>query len=118
MSNWSRNNRAHTQTWFALRVLEQKKKTFKTSGTVKIKALAFWNPTASPQARATAAKTLAIQLDNMFRLMFKAKSEAGVTKAKAIDALVNGLTDGEKTMSDLAVISDSKYAFLGEPGNE
>ena len=117
MSNWSKNNRAHTQTWFALRVLDQKKKTFKTSEKVKMKSLAFWNPTASQQARAVAAKTLAIQMDNIFRMTFAAKSEPGVTKAKAVSAMAAVLKTADKTMCDLGVTNDKNYAFLGEPGN-
>ena len=117
MSDWSNNNRAHTQTWFALRVLEQKKKTFKTSKKVKMNGLAVWNPTASQQARALAARTLAIQMDNMFRMTFDAKYESGVTKAKAVSAMATILKTADKTMLDLAVTNDKNYAFLGEPGN-
>ncbi|NNG16592.1 MAG: hypothetical protein HKM89_08935 [Gemmatimonadales bacterium] len=117
MSTWSKNNAAHTQTWFTLKVLDQSGRVFSRSGSIKVKQFAFWNPTASKRVRSVQARALAIQIDNVFRMVFLAEFESGVTRTAAINAMKKILSDGEKTMSDLGCKNDENYKFLGEPGD-
>ena len=108
---WSKNSLACKRIWIALRVLEQSSKVFKTSGTVLMKDLKYWTPGASPIIRKAQARSLAIQVDNVFRLLAGAKFDPGVTKKKAVTAMVAVLTKESKTMADLAEAVDALYEF-------
>lgn len=79
-----------------------------------MKQLTFWNAAASAPVRTLQAKTLSFQMDNVFRLIRGAEYEAGVTRTKATGDMVAVLTDGEKTIADLAEVNDSNYKFWGE----
>lgn len=117
MSSWSNNNRAHTQTWFTLRVLNQSRRVFPKSGDIKMKQLTFFNPTASKSLRRTTAAALASEMNNIFRLIFDAKMESGIKQKAAIKDMTETLVAADKTMSDLAGVNDDNYKFLGEPGD-
>lgn len=116
MSTWSRNHMECVDTWFALRMLEQTRRPFKSAGSQKMKDLLFFNSTASAGTRRNAARTLARQLHNVFVDGFEAKLEAGVTRSKAVSGMVAVLVDGAGTIADLAGVNDRNYRFLGEGG--
>lgn len=115
MADWSPNNRADTSVWMALRILEQVRLPFRLTGDVAIRDLAFWNATASADVRHLLAGTLAQQLDNIFRLIDGAVYEPRVTNADAVGAMLSVLTDGARTVADLAATADAAYHFWGEP---
>ena len=116
MSDWNSNNRACTTTWTTLRVLGQisKRRTFNTTGPLKMTELTFWASTGSGQARTTAAKTLSIQMHNVFTMLRGASLESGITQAKAIETMVGVLKDKDKTVADLAEMNDASYLFWRE----
>jgi hypothetical protein len=111
---WSNNNLAHVHTWLSLKVLKQHNKRFENAGTVKMNQLIFWNPGDSSAMRATKARTIATQMDNMFRLFQGATYESGVTKIAAINAMTTILVDAICTMEDLGDAADAGYRFNGE----
>lgn len=114
MCTWNKNNRACTTTWTTLRVLDQNMKIFNDSGTVKMSNLTFWNPTASADMRKFQATALANQMDNVFRLIRRAKYENDVTKEKAVTDITNTLINEDKTICNLAEVIDVDYLFWGE----
>ena len=114
MADWSVNNRACTSTWMALRLLAQHKKVFGKTGELTMPQLAFWNSATSDEMRDVQARTLAIQLNNIFRAIDGATLEAGVKEADAISEMEALLVDEEKTVADLAEVNDSNYRFFGE----
>ena len=114
MFTWSKDNRACDTTWSTLSVLKQSAEDFAGSGTVKVQELAFWNKAASSDTRKIDAHTLAIQMDNAFTKIRGAKYEANITKEKAINDMLVILTNGDKTVADLAEINDSNYLFWKE----
>jgi hypothetical protein len=101
-AEWSNNNLSCISTWIGLRILEQNKKVFDRSGTVRMRALAFWNTGATQQMRALQARTLAKQLDNIFRLVDGAEYEPEI------------LADADQTLADLAEVNNRNYRFWGE----
>jgi hypothetical protein len=114
MSDWSDNNLSCISTWLGLRILEQNKKTFPKSGDLTMRSLAFWNSSTTLEMRARQARTIAKQLDNLFRLVDGAEYEDGVTSARAVGDMARILTDGQQTMADLASANDDNYRFFGE----
>lgn len=114
MSDWSVNNRACTSVWIALRLLEQSKKTFDKSGNISMNKLLFWNAGASADLRRLQAKTLAKQMDNIFRNIDGAVFEDGVTVSAAVQEMVEVLIVSDKTLTDLADVCDTNYRFWGE----
>lgn len=116
MADWSVNNRACTSTWMALRLLAQHKKVFGKTGELTMPHLAFWNSATSDEMRDVQARTLAIQLNNIFRAIDGATLEAGVKEADAISEMEALLVDEDKTVADLAEVNDSNYRFFGEGG--
>lgn len=118
MADWNPNNRACTTTWSTLRILDQSSKTFNKSGGLRMDQLTFWNPTASSEMRKVQATTLATQMDNVFTIVRGAKYEKNITKAKAVQSMVDILVDSEMTMADLAAVCDDNYLFWGESIND
>jgi len=114
MSTWSKNHLECVNTWFALRMLEQTRRPFKTAGAQKMKDLLFFNPTSTADVRRDAARTLARQLHNVFVDGFGAELESGATRTKAVSGLVAVLVERTKSVADLAVVNDRNYRFLGE----
>lgn len=114
MAEWSKNNLACRSTWLALRILEQSKKTFSKSGDIAMKKLAFWSAADTSAIRTVKARTIAIQLNNIFTLTADAEFESGHDKISAIDDMTTVLTDATKTIADLAGVADENYLFFGE----
>lgn len=114
MFTWSKNNRACTTTWSTLLILDQIKEVFKDSGTIKIQDFSFWSKTASSDMRKLMANTLAIQMDNIFSMILGAKHEEGKTKDTAVADIVSILTNGDKTVLELAEVNDKNYLFWKE----
>ena len=117
MSDWSKNNKAHSLTWFSLKVLDQLSTGFQDSGQLTVGDLTFWGALSTNELKQTQAATLAINLDNMFRMVFNAQLEDGRDRMAAISALQAALGSADTTLPELAAISDENYAFLGEPSN-
>ena len=107
MSNWSPENRAHTTTWISLLHLGLLPEwAFLESGAKKISNLKIPDETA--------AKSVAIQLDNTFRRIRGAKFEEGMNEPivhKKISAL---LMNKKLTVAELADNFDRLYKFWGE----
>lgn len=118
MAEWSANNRACKTTWFTLFVLNQHQEAFPEAGKLKMKDLTFYSRTADTDLRKTMARDLAIALDNNFRLIRGADFEQGVKVGAAINGMVDVLLDEDKTMTDLAMVNDNNYRFLGEKSDE
>ena len=114
MGDWSVNNRACTSVWIALRLLEQNKKVFASSGTITMNRLLFWNAAASGELRKLQARTLAKQMDNIFRSIDGAEFEDGITVSAAVQSMVEILIVKEQTIADLATVCDGNYRFWGE----
>jgi len=114
---WSNNNLAHVHTWLSLKILKQQNKRFENAGATTMNQLVFWNPGDSLALRATRARTIASQIDNMFRLLQGAAYETGVTKTAAISAMTTILIDATCTMEELGDAADEAYRFNGEMSN-
>ena len=118
MAIWSKNNRACTTTWTTLRVLDQLDEVFKDSEDIMMSELGFWNAVASADRRRQQASTLASQMDNVFRLVRRAKYEGGVGRDEAVSGIIDTLINGDATVSQLAEVIDQMYMFWGEDSNE
>jgi len=114
VAEWSRNNRACSTTWTTLFVLEQSTLPFAESGGVPMHALAFWDDAASDDLRRLQAQALAIEMDNVFRLIRGARYEEGADTGTAVRAMCEVLTSRDRTMSDLAAANDANYRFWRE----
>ena len=114
MTDWNKNNRACAATWMTLRVLDQNDKVFKESGDVRMEELTFWNQLGSEEMRSIQARTLAIQIDNIFRSTWKAGYEKGVDNQKAVTDTWMALTSATATIAELAQVIDNNYLFWGE----
>lgn len=112
--NWNKNNRACTATWSSLRLLQQLVEKFDASATLKVDSLFFWQSDAPSEFRRLQAETLALQMDNVFRRIKRARYESGTTREKAVTDMVNILTEKEKTIADLAAVNDMHYLFWSE----
>lgn len=119
MADWNANNRACTTTWTTLRVMGQipQDMVFNNAGDVKISELTYWGEMTSADMRQTQARTLAIMMDNIFRMIRGAKYEEGKTNQQAVEAIINTLLNGEKIVADLAEINDANYYFWKENEN-
>lgn len=115
---WSKNNQACVSTWFALRTLEQTRRTFATAARQRMADLAFFNPDVSTASRRGTATALARQLHNVFVNYDRARHEQRVTAPAAVRAMVAVLTEAGRTMEELASAVDDSFLFLGEPGRE
>jgi hypothetical protein len=111
---WSPNHRACTATWIALRMLDQSKRPFPSSGTVRMDHLTFFNAVASGDMRRFQASTLAKQLDNFFRQIDGAVFEAGKNAIAAVSEIREALLTADNTMAGLAVVIDAAYRFWDE----
>jgi hypothetical protein len=65
MTCWYNNHAECVETWYALKVLTQTRKSFKAAGGQKMRDLKCYNESASASARGLVAKALAEQLHNM-----------------------------------------------------
>ena len=116
MAEWSKNNKACKVTWFTLRVLNQIEESvpFPNAGTIKMDELTFYTHTGDVDLRKVMAKSLAITMDNHFRLIWGAEFEKGVKPEKALQDMIDTLLAEQKTVADLAAVNDKNYLFLGE----
>ncbi len=111
---WSKNNLAHRTTWAVFYALEQYGSTFDKSEKKKMSQLAFYDPDNSSPMRTGKARSLASQVDKIFRKLQGAKFETGINRKKAVTEMTKLLTSKDKTMMDLASLNDSLYKFYGE----
>ena len=114
MADWSKNNRAHVLTWFNLRVLDQLGTGFQSTGALKVSDLTFWGSLATNELRSVQAQTIAVSLDNMFRMINNASFEDGSDREIALTQMHDALSDGDTTLPELAALVDGSYRFLGE----
>jgi hypothetical protein len=112
--NWTNNNLACVNSWAFLRVLKQFKNVFGDAGTLKMRQFTYWDPSASPDVRRTAALGLASQLDNMFINGVGAKYEPGYNRTKAVTAMADVLVSADKTLCEFSATVDEAYRFTGE----
>jgi hypothetical protein len=112
---WSNNNKAHTRTWFTLRMLAQNQEAFDQTGQLRMHDLTFWSEAASDDMRKQQTDTIAHQLDNAFRMIWRAKYEEKSSVEAAISGILNILRDGDATVAALGNRVDEHYAFPGEP---
>ena len=116
---WSNNNTACTNTWFCLskEILGQlptaASKDFNKAADVAIEELAFWNKDAAA-TRSAEAKALAATLTNLFVNMVGAEYEQGQNFASSVIAMHAILSNGSKTVCDLAAVVDETHKFLNE----
>jgi hypothetical protein len=118
MADWNKNNRACKTTWFTLFVLNQLQEAFPAAGTLTMKQLTFFTQTGDEQLRKTMARSLAIAIDNNFRLIRGAKFENGVKPESALQDMVDTLVNEKRTVADFAGVNDKNYSFLGETHDE
>jgi hypothetical protein len=114
VASWSSQKPACILTWYALAMMQQHKKSFPRSETLKVKNLQFWTSASTADFRTAAARGIAMQLDAMFRGVNAAKYETGVARNTALAALHEALRNGETTLPELAAVADAHYRFLGE----
>jgi hypothetical protein len=118
MADWNKNNRACKTTWFTLYVLNQLEEPFPAAGALTMKQLTFFTQTGDDQMRKVMARSLAIAMDNNFRLIRGAKFEEGVRPETALQDMVDTFVDEAKAVADLAAVNDKNYLFLGETHDE
>lgn len=114
MGKWDTNARANETLWTTLYLLNQLFTNYKESGSLAMKDLTFYNPLVSSDFRRNQALMLADQLDNVFRMGRGAIFEPGVERGDAILKITGLMTDGEKTVEDLAELVDDLYKFWQE----
>jgi hypothetical protein len=110
---WSNNNAACVNTWFCLSkdLMGQLGVAFDDAPTVKVSELAFWN-SLSPGTREVEAQSIADMLTKLFTNMIGAAYEPGQNYASAVIALTSVLTNGDKTICELAAVVDEQHRFL------
>ncbi len=81
---------------------------------LRIKDLAFHKEGRGPEDRQRAAEALAGPLMNLYSALGKAGLACGVTMDQAKQLIVGVLTDGEKTVLDLAAVFGKCYRFPDE----
>ena len=118
MFDWNHNNRSCKTTWSTLFILDQSDQSFANSGTIKMIELTFWAQSVSDEMRRIQARSLSIQMHNIFILIRKARLESGVSVEKAVGDMFALFLTETKTMCDLAEINDGNYRFLGERHDE
>ena len=111
MPLWTSNNLACLNVWSTTYVMKQHKKTFKNAELLKMKELLFYNPLLTKDELTFEAEGIADFFDKVFKNTCAATYEENVTKSLAMEAMVNVLIDGNKTMADLAAIVDDNYKF-------
>jgi hypothetical protein len=114
MADWSKNNRACEAVWTSFYKMNQLFSNFDDSGTLQIKSLTFYSTLNSADLRKQQAIIIADELDNIFRNIRGAVYENNINRTTAMQNMVDILTDGSKTLSDLASAIDSCYKFWGE----
>lgn len=111
---WSNNNKAHTRTWFTLRMLAQHREAFNQTERLRMRDLTYWSQAASDDMRKLQTETIAQQLDNAFRMVWRARYEEKGSAEAAISGMLSILRDGDATVAALGNRVDEHYAFPGE----
>jgi hypothetical protein len=114
MMDWSNNHAACVETWYALRVLAQHKRTFNAAGNLAMPGLKYFNSAASQGGMALVSAALAQQLHNLFVGPMGATLEKNKSETGAVKAMRTKLADKVATMPDLAEVADEYYHFLKE----
>ena len=114
MAEWLKKNRACTTLWTSLSTMQQIFTNFDESGALPMTNLTFFNPLASADLRRQQAMMVADELDQIFRIGRGAQFENTYDRGKAVDAMVNILIDGSKTIKELAEATDKAYKYWGE----
>ncbi len=84
---WGTSNRAAKTTWSTLSVLDQQALPFNDAGAVMLNKLAYWGTGESPQTQMTKSKSLAIQIDNIFRSIRGINYENSIDKSSVISEI-------------------------------
>lgn len=113
---WSANNRACKTVWSTLMVLDQigEDQSFDSTGKKTVGNLRFFPHDGSQDIIDIRAKSLAIQIDKVFRMIRGATYENNVSQSQAVDALAVVLKDKEQTVAELANKADDQYLFFKE----
>lgn len=114
MAKLSNNNRAHKTAYTTLVILHQLEAPWDEAADVKMSELRHFAPSDSSEMREMHARTLAHQIDNVYRMVRGARLEPDMSLNDAIEGMVEILTDGDRTVFDLAQASDAGYRFFGE----
>lgn len=115
MASWPDKSIACTNSWMTLMALQQYEETYDDAEELVMPDFLFWNPNDSPEIRRTKARSLASQVDGVFRHVLNAGYETGMSSAKAVNAMTRTLVDEAKTLPELADVVDDHYRFLSEP---
>lgn len=114
MSDWTKNNAAHTYTYLSLRVMDMTGEPFAEAGTLRMSQLGHWVPGWSAEMRREICMSRASMMNNLFTITFQAEHEEGVEPAQSVAALADALATSAKTVRSLADVADENYDFLGE----
>ena len=112
--DWNNKNLADTTTWLFLSIYEDLNVKFSEASSVKMTALAFYNPDVSPDMLEAEARATAAILDRAYRTKSGATFEGGWTVPKAVEAMTIILKDKDKMVYELAAQVDEIYKFIGE----
>src|SRR5437879_2784384 len=99
--DWSNNNKACVSTWFYLRTTKQLKTNFEKSGSTLMQALRFWN-NLSADGTAASARAWSEWFVSYMITKDGAQFEQGYNWAKTVENMVAIMTNGSKTVTDLA----------------
>jgi hypothetical protein len=110
---WSNDNSACLVTWGVLAALQQTEDAFADVGEDFMPALWFWNPNDDEVMTKKKARSLASQMEKVFRLVFEAKLVKG-NAVDAMTAMAEILGNEDKKIEDLAAKVDELYTFPGE----
>ena len=113
---WSSNNKACKTVWSALMALDQidEDQSFKSTGQMKISELRFFPKDETQDEIDIRAKSLALQMDKIFRMIRGASYQEGVSRVIAVTKITDILKVQEQLVADLADKTDDKYLFVRE----
>jgi hypothetical protein len=114
MADWSKDNRACKALWTCLYRMKQVSANFDDSGSLQINSLLFYSTIDSAELRKQEAISIADELDTVFRNGLGTVYENTIDRTSAMQQMVNILTDGNKSVTDLASAVDACYKFWGE----
>jgi len=115
MASWPQKSIACTNSWMTFMALQQYEETYDDAEELVMPDFLFWNPKDSPEMRRTKARSLAAQVDGVFRHILNAGYESGGSATKAVNAMTKTLVDEAQTLPQLADVIDENYKFLSEP---
>lgn len=110
---WSDNNAACVNTWMCLKnILGQISADFYHAESIPVSQFAFWNAVSGAANRAIEAAAIADLMTKIFTRTLRATYEPGQNYASALLAMQEILTDGDKTVCELAAVVDEQHRFL------